>query len=160
MREIGVQQFPWQSMMIAVSLYLFGGGCSSSKSVYSLGVVNGKLSDCPSSPNCVSTQTEAPDKKMSALPFKGDLVSSRNTLLAVLGKQKRIKIVIQQERYIHAEFRSALFRFVDDVEFYLDETAKLIHFRSASRTGYSDLGVNRKRMEEISTQYLSATNPI
>jgi uncharacterized protein (DUF1499 family) len=35
------------------------------------------------------------------------------------------------------------------VEFLIDPDGKLIHFRSASRTGYSDMGVNRKRMTEI-----------
>jgi len=51
--------------------------------------------------------------------------------------------------YLHVEFRSTLFRFVDDVEFVIDEPQGLIHIRSASRVGYSDLGANRKRMEKI-----------
>jgi len=51
--------------------------------------------------------------------------------------------------YIHVEFRSSFFEFVDDVEFLFDDTAKLIHFRSASRVGYYDFNVNRSRMEDI-----------
>jgi uncharacterized protein (DUF1499 family) len=47
-----------------------------------------------------------------------------------------------------------IFRFVDDVEFYIDERANLIHFRSASRLGYSDMGVNRKRMETIRASFV------
>jgi uncharacterized protein (DUF1499 family) len=58
-------------------------------------------------------------------------------------------MVTVEDRYIHAEFTSALFRFVDDVEFQIDAESGLIHFRSASRVGRSDLGVNRKRMESI-----------
>ena len=34
--------------------------------------------------------------------------------------------------------------------------AQLIHFRSASRVGYSDLGVNRKRMLQIRAAYAQA----
>jgi uncharacterized protein (DUF1499 family) len=56
------------------------------------------------------------------------------------------------------EFRSALFRFVDDVEFVLDDSARVIHFRSASRAGYYDFGVNRRRMQEISDRYLSPSS--
>jgi uncharacterized protein (DUF1499 family) len=63
----------------------------------------------------------------------------------------RIKTV--QERYIHAEFTSFLFRFVDDVEFLLDDGSKTIHVRSASRVGYSDLGVNRRRVEAIRSRF-------
>jgi uncharacterized protein (DUF1499 family) len=63
----------------------------------------------------------------------------------------RTKLVDEDESYLHYEFTSLLLRFVDDVEFLLDETTKTIHFRSASRTGYSDLGVNRKRMEQVRT---------
>jgi uncharacterized protein (DUF1499 family) len=55
--------------------------------------------------------------------------------------------------YLHAEFRSALFGFVDDVEFRMDETAGRIDVRSASRTGYFDFGVNRRRVEEIRARF-------
>ena len=61
----------------------------------------------------------------------------------------RTKIVTVDDNYLYAEFRSALFRFVDDVEFLIDPKERAIHFRSASRVGYSDLGVNRHRMEQI-----------
>jgi uncharacterized protein (DUF1499 family) len=61
----------------------------------------------------------------------------------------RTRLVEEDESYLHYEFTSLLLRFVDDVEFLFDDESKTIHFRSASRTGYGDLGVNRKRMEEI-----------
>ena len=61
----------------------------------------------------------------------------------------RTKIVTVEDNYLHAEFRSSVFRFVDDVEFLVDPKERAIHFRSASRVGYSDLGVNRRRMEQI-----------
>ena len=67
---------------------------------------------------------------------------------------KGCTITKDEPAHIHAEFRSAFFRFVDDVTFIFDDDARLIHFRSASRTGYYDFGVNRKRMEKISKMYL------
>jgi uncharacterized protein (DUF1499 family) len=62
---------------------------------------------------------------------------------------KRAKIITEKDDYIHAEYTSALFRFVDDVELYFDKAKKIIHVRSASRVGYGDMGVNRKRVEEL-----------
>ena len=61
----------------------------------------------------------------------------------------RTRLVTEQENYWHVEFRSALFRFVDDVEFLFEPAASRIEVRSASRTGYSDFGVNRKLVDEI-----------
>lgn len=61
----------------------------------------------------------------------------------------RTKIVERKPLYIHAEFTTLVFRFVDDVELLLDPETHRIHFRSASRKGYSDLGVNRRRMEKL-----------
>ena len=54
-------------------------------------------------------------------------------------------IATQEDDYIHAVFTSRLFRFKDDVEFYIDAAAEQVHFRSGSRVGYSDMGANRKR---------------
>jgi len=61
--------------------------------------------------------------------------------------------VEQTGDYLRVEFRSFLFRFCDDVEFYYDRRSGLVHFRSASRVGHSDLGVNRRRMEQIREQF-------
>ena len=70
-------------------------------------------------------------------------------LVAVIESMRRTKIVTMTDDYLHVEFRSLVFRFVDDVEFYFDDRGKTIHLRSASRVGHSDLGVNRKRVERI-----------
>jgi uncharacterized protein (DUF1499 family) len=67
---------------------------------------------------------------------------------------KRSNIVTEQELFVHTEFTSALFRFVDDAEFFIDDANKVIHVRSASRVGHSDMGVNRKRVEEIRALFL------
>ena len=74
-------------------------------------------------------------------------------LLKVLQQMPRVKLVVQEDHYLHLEVRTAWFRFVDDVEFYWDQQASCIHVRSASRIGYSDLGTNRRRVERIRRQF-------
>jgi len=118
-----------------------------------LGVSNGTLHPLSGKPNAVSTQTDLQDMKMRPLPFKGTLADSKFHLLRILQSLDRVKIVKEEGTYIHAIFTSKVFRFKDDVEFYFDEAAQVIHFRSASRVGYSDWGVNRKRMEDITRRY-------
>ena len=114
-----------------------------------LGLVNGRLAPCPPLPNCVCT--EAPDAahRIDPIAFQGRLEDARYRLLQVLAGMPRARVVRDDGNYLHAEFRSLLFRFVDDVEFLIDDQAKLIHFRSASRAGRYDFGVNRARMEAV-----------
>jgi uncharacterized protein (DUF1499 family) len=57
--------------------------------------------------------------------------------------------------YLHAECRSALFGFVDDLELHLRVSEGVIAVRSASRLGYSDLGVNRRRVEILRTSLIN-----
>ena len=71
-------------------------------------------------------------------------------IVQAVARQPRARIAKRDSTYLHAEFRSRIFRFVDDVEFYLEVETNLIHFRSAARRGYGDFGVNRERMEELS----------
>ncbi|MCA0969739.1 DUF1499 domain-containing protein [Halobacillus litoralis] len=118
-----------------------------------IGVKDGRLAECPSSPNCVSTQAEDESKKMDPLVFSGDLTQSKKLVKEVLGEMERTSIEDDSQHYIHAIVKSKILRFKDDVEFYFDEQQKLIHYRSASRVGYSDMGVNRKRMEEFASAY-------
>jgi uncharacterized protein (DUF1499 family) len=92
---------------------------------------------------------------MEPIPYTGAREAARQRLLSVLRGMERTKVVAETEDSLHAECRSLIFRFVDDVEMVLDDKAKLIHFRSASRIGRSDYGVNRKRMEEIRRAFLA-----
>jgi uncharacterized protein (DUF1499 family) len=126
-----------------------------------LGVVNGRLASCPSSPNCVSTQATDADHQIEPIPFDGAPNQAIGRLKRVIGAVPRLKTVTESEDYLHAEATSLLFRFVDDLEFLVDREAKVIHFRSASRVGHSDLGVNRARMERIreAFQQQSAIQP-
>jgi uncharacterized protein (DUF1499 family) len=93
---------------------------------------------------------------MDPIPYTGSQAEARERLLRVLHAYPRTRIVKEEPGYIHAECRSLLFRFVDDVELELDDDAKEIHFRSASRLGRKDFGVNRQRMEQIRGAFLAA----
>lgn len=86
---------------------------------------------------------------MAPLAFAGTPAEAMQTLVEILEAAPRVRLVAQDDRYLHAEFVTKLLRFVDDVEFLLDEAAGVIHFRSASRAGHWDLGANRRRMERI-----------
>jgi uncharacterized protein (DUF1499 family) len=76
-------------------------------------------------------------------------VEAKELLKALIASLPRTRLIEEDGEYLHYEFTSLLIRFVDDVEFVFDEGSKTIHFRSASRVGYGDLGVNRRRMENI-----------
>ena len=120
-----------------------------------LGVRQGRLAPLPASPNAVSSQTDSNDRRVAPLPFKGDLQQTRTSLLQAIGSYPGTKeIIADTPTYIHCVFRTAHLGFKDDVEFHLDAEEKLIHFRSASRVGYSDLGMNRKRYHTLASLYL------
>ncbi|MCE5264573.1 MAG: DUF1499 domain-containing protein [Deltaproteobacteria bacterium] len=129
-------------------------GCSGSHRPQ-IGVTDGRLAACPDSPNCVSSQSTDPRHAIAPLRYEGPAEKAWKRLIKAVSEMKRARIVVAQDQYFRAEFTSALFRFVDDVEFLLDDSARTIHVRSASRIGHSDLGVNRKRVEEIRSRFQS-----
>ena len=108
-----------------------------------------QLGPCPSSPNCVSTQAQDQEHSIAPFRYQKSKTEAKEALKGVILSLPRTRLVEENETYLHYEFTSLLLRFVDDVEFLFDDEAKTIHFRSASRVGHSDFGVNRRRMEEI-----------
>lgn len=118
-----------------------------------LGVHNGQLAPVPSSPNGVSSQTAVMDKKVETLPFRGTLQDSKNKIVKVISGYSGAVILKNESSYIYGIFTTPTMKFKDDVEFYFDQQEKVIHFRSASRVGYSDMGMNLKRYEEIKNRY-------
>ncbi|HIK55682.1 MAG TPA: DUF1499 domain-containing protein [Synechococcales cyanobacterium M55_K2018_004] len=138
--------FPPILMAKGKSLFSFAGTRPTN-----LGVKDGKLLACPSTPNCVNSQTDAADKEHAIAPlrFSSDPDQAIANLKAVIHSMERAEILNADNHYLYAEFTSPFMGFVDDVEFFLDEAAGVIHVRSASRLGASDLGVNRKRVEAI-----------
>lgn len=107
------------------------------------------LKSCPSSPNCVSTQAQDEGHAIAPFRYRKSRAEAKEALKESIRSLPRMKLVEEEEAYLHYEATSLLLRFVDDVEFLFDDDTNTIHFRSASRTGYGDLGVNRKRMEQV-----------
>jgi uncharacterized protein (DUF1499 family) len=112
----------------------------------------------PDAPNCVSSQSTDRSHYVDPLRYEVALNEATEGLLSVLRSTERVKIINAEGGYISAEFTSALFRFADDVEFYLDDGQKTIHVRSTSRIGYYDSGVNRRRVERIRNMFLEPTS--
>ena len=108
----------------------------------------GQFAVCPETPNCVSTKNINTKSYIPPIYYKGSLDSAKRFLFLAIKPINSVSIKKDLERFIHIEVTSKIFGFIDDVEFYLNEPG-IIHFRSASRLGYSDLGVNRERMETI-----------
>lgn len=123
-----------------------------------LGVIDGELAPVPRTPNAVSTFATDDVYGMPALAFDGSPEDAMASVVVIMETMPRTSIVERNDDYLRAEVQSAFFRFVDDVEFLVDSETSTVHFRSASRLGHSDLGVNRKRMEEFSERFQSSVN--
>ena len=139
-----------KQISIVLLAFIFLMACAGS--IPELGLNNDQFVACPQSPNCVSSQIT--DKKHFIQPiyFTGTRQETQSQLLQILQTLQRTNIIDIQDNYIRVEFASKIFRFIDDVEFYFPATKTdktIIYFRSASRLGYSDLGANKKRIEQI-----------
>ena len=113
---------------------------------------------CPNTPNCVSTEATDRRHAMSPLPFRGSAEAAQESARSALLQEPRTRLVVERPGYLRVEARSRLLRFVDDVEVVVDSAAKVVRFRSASRLGRSDLGVNRARMQRFSRRFLEAAD--
>ena len=142
---------------LAIAFLLWSNNIFGGSPPTNIGVNNGKLAACASTPNCVSSMTPSSDSQHAIAPItlSGDPTVVMAKLKQIVLAMPRTNVVKETNGYLYVEFTSSLMRFVDDVEFYLDESSKTIQVRSASRLGESDLGVNRQRIEEIRTKLAS-----
>ena len=108
-----------------------------------LGVRDGRLAPCRRTPNCVSSQADPSDREHYIAPLGATIAQVRD----VVESLPRTRVISSNASYLHAEFRSKLLGYVDDVEFFFD--GKETQVRSASRLGRRDFGVNRARVEQI-----------
>lgn len=115
-----------------------------------------RVAPCPSSPNCVSSVAPDDAHRVDPIAFSGTGAAALARLRSVIEAMPRTRITRADADSLHAEFTSWLLRFVDDVDCVVDEAARVIQIRSASRVGYSDLGVNRKRVEAIRAAFARA----
>jgi uncharacterized protein (DUF1499 family) len=143
-----------KKILVPLFSFIFLAGCAGSGP--KLGVTDGQLTPCPITPNCVNSQATGKLDSIEPLYFTGTQKEAKQRLIKVLKEMERTEITVDQEDYIRAESTSVIFGFVDDVEFYFpsEESGKIvIQTRSASRLGLSDLGVNRRRIEEIRDKF-------
>ena len=120
--------------------------------------VSDKLAPCPSLPICVCSRADAaPRHRVAPLAFSGDPAAAFARLRSLVAEMERTKIVTATDDYFHAECRTRLFRFIDDLECQLSPADGVIHVRSASRAFYalSDSGVNRRRVEALRRRFES-----
>ena len=122
-----------------------------------LGVRDGRLSPCPASPNCVSSQAADVEHRVAPLAYKGTASEALARLARTIAAQPGATIVAQHDGYLYATFQTPLMGFVDDVEFFVDPARSVIEVRSASRLGYRDFGVNRKRIESLRAAFMEGT---
>lgn len=114
-----------------------------------LGVKAGLLASCPATPNCVVSQGADEDHAIAPIRYSTDRATAQQNLVDILSVVPRTQVIQQQDGYILAESESRLMGFVDDSEFYFPTDEKVIQVRAAARLGESDLGVNRRRLEQI-----------
>jgi uncharacterized protein (DUF1499 family) len=134
------------SMIVAMSFFSCAG-----KRPDHLGVDGARLAPCPRSPNCVSSDADPGDAQhgIEPLALASEPAEAWQTVRDVVARMPRTKIQTESDGYLHAECSSALMGYVDDLELHLRASDGLIAVRSASRVGYGDMGVNRKRVETL-----------
>ena len=126
------------------------GGSPPSFSASSFDFSSGKLPECPSSPNCVSSQAPIDDERHYIAPFSAIGVEKPiDHIFGILSSLPRVEVQQVGENFLHATFTTKFFSWVDDVIFLLDEKEETLHVFSASRVGYYDFGANRKRVERL-----------
>lgn len=121
--------------------------------VPTLGHNGGQLTPLSDNPNGVTTQTDDAEKEVDPWPFKADRAATMQAIKDALAAHGGAEIVREEEDYLRVVFVTPKMRFRDDAEFYLDEMTRQVHFRSESRAGKSDLGLNRQRHEQLTTLY-------
>lgn len=134
-------------LFVIISLYFVGLSVASRKQP-ELGVLNGQLRACPRTPNCVSSEFQIDKAFVEPLVVtttaENAWKKARHAVIESGGE-----IVTERNGYLHAQFVTLFMRYVDDVELRLDNGKRVIHIRSASRVGKSDMGANRARVEKI-----------
>ena len=118
-----------------------------------LGHYNGHLAEMPDKPNAVSSQTDIAQKRVEPLTYKASTEKTMKAVIATLKTMGSNEVQVVESHYIYSVFTSAILNFHDDVELLLDEETQQVHFRSQSRAGRSDMGVNRKRYEQFKALY-------
>lgn len=118
-----------------------------------VGVQDGNFVPLPTSPNAVSSQTDDETRHVEPLQARATQEETKAAIEQALSEMGKNKLVKSEGPYLHAVFTSAQMGYNDDVEFWIDQDAGLVHYRSQSRVGYSDAGANRARYESFQRTY-------
>lgn len=142
-------------LVIAVVVLLFGADMKvkNSKLPKNLGVNNARLSELPNSPNGVSTQTSQLDKLVDVLKYKDDGETTRDKIKEICIDFGNSKLEAENDFYMRFVFTTGKMKYNDDVEFFFDDKNQVVHYRSNSRVGYSDMGLNKERYLKIVESY-------
>lgn len=146
-------------MVVAVILLLFVLGMVS-RVGESPGLVDDRLSRCPDRPNCRCS--EYPDDTahfIQPVPIPAGTQAGAIPLLKAIVDEMGGTVLVERDGYLATTFRSAIFGFMDDMEFRIDAGQQRLHIRSGSRVGYSDGGVNGKRIEQLKKMLESKLSP-
>lgn len=136
-------------VLVVVSYFAMRGWAANAPQPSNIGHTDGVFAPCPSSPNCVSTQHSGAYPQADPLPFSGSIREAKAKLMSVVASMPKTELITEDDNYLHYVFRSPTIGFPDDVQFYFDEAAGVIHFRSSSRLGYGDANANTTRMNAV-----------
>ncbi|WP_286238914.1 DUF1499 domain-containing protein [Neptuniibacter halophilus] len=143
----------WIGLLLPVAIFLlFWLLAISSREGRAIGLTEGRLAGCPNKANCVCSEPDTrPESFIAPLQLPESVDSAEQVMppLVALIEQAGGRVEIRSDLYLAAVFKSRFFGFVDDLEVRLDLAERQLHFRSASRVGHSDFGVNRKRVEQL-----------
>jgi uncharacterized protein (DUF1499 family) len=144
------------TLMMLTTLLAFAGCHGAPRNLAAPGEA---LRPCPSTPNCVSTEATDRRHAIPPIPFGGTPEQAQAHARQALLQEPRTRVTVEGPGYLRAEARSRVFRFVDDVEVVVDGSARVVRFRSASRVGRGDMGVNRARMERFTARFRALDDP-
>ncbi len=140
-------------VLVLIALLVLSMTIKNMKIPAGLGVNGGRLAPMPKSPNAVSSQTEDPEKRVDPFPFKANLADSVEAVLKALDSYGNITVIEKKQDYIHAVSTTPTMHYHDDIEFYFNQADGIVEFRSGSRIGHSDMGLNRERYEALKGFY-------
>jgi uncharacterized protein (DUF1499 family) len=143
-----------RAVIMCVCIFIFGSSVAKTSNL-AIAVTAGKsrLAPCPKSPNCVSSVDPMDKHYVEPLRYTGNKDVAYQKLVNLIASQQRARIVVKEANYLRVEFKSSFLRFVDDVEFLFSADQPVIDVRSASRVGYYDFGVNRRRIEYVRNRW-------
>jgi len=135
------------ALLLVIFSVLLYGLARQSDSLSNAGLINEQLQACPDRPSCVSSLATNEEHSISAFVVPQGMEDPVGAMATIITNLPRTEIIVQNESYLHAIFRSAVFGFVDDLEILKDNEE--LQVRSVSRVGEGDMGVNRKRVDTL-----------